>query len=128
MVGWVDDTLLGGAGDDALLGYAGYDYLIGGDGNDNLSGEVGSDTLTGGAGTDFFNLHAPSSFATITDFQWQQGDMILVESYQFDRDFTFNSGTGALFFGAALGGSVLTQVALLQPGSGFDITRDMIIF
>ncbi len=54
--------------------------------------------------------------------------MILVESYLFDGDFAFNSGTGALFFGDILGGSVLTQVALLQPGSGFDITRDMMIF
>lgn len=71
-------------------------------------------------------MYSPYSFATITDFQWQEGDKILVDtSWFYGEDFTFNSGTGALFYDDIFGSGAI-QVASLQPDSGFDIGRDMI--
>jgi Ca2+-binding RTX toxin-like protein len=99
--GWTgNDTLYGEAGNDYLLGYDGNDTLSGGTGTDTLNGEWGNDilngggysydsfeydTLTGGAGADTFVLgdyfgaqYEGSGYATITDFNWAEGDKIQV--------------------------------------------------
>lgn len=125
--GMGNDTLIGGAGDDDLMGYAGNDSLNGGAGDDNLAGDFGSDTLTGGAGADWFKLSAPTSFINITDFNWQEGDQIMVDSCcYFGESFRFDSGTGALYYqDPGAGGVVERQVASLQVGSGFDRSRDL---
>ncbi len=88
-----DDTLFGEGDDDTLLGGAGNDELDGGVGNDLLAGAVRGgtnfDTLTGGEGADQFILgrensssnrsfYQGSGSATITDFNLEEGDTILV--------------------------------------------------
>ncbi len=93
------DYLRGEAGNDALIGGSGHDTLIGGSGHDVLIGEAGNDILngsdddysgfgeydelTGGAGTDAFVLgdgyqayYQNSGYATITDFDWSEGEKI----------------------------------------------------
>ncbi|WP_019506863.1 calcium-binding protein [Pleurocapsa sp. PCC 7319] len=97
--GWTgNDELLGDFGNDILLGYTGNDSLLGGTGNDLLAGEAGDDllngygqteleydTLSGGVGADIFVLgdmsgvyYAELGFATISDFEWIEGDKIQV--------------------------------------------------
>jgi Ca2+-binding RTX toxin-like protein len=102
--GWNgSDLLKGQAGSDTLLGYNGDDILVGGSGNDTLEGEAGDDlligiennivsggtgeydTLTGGSGADTFVLgdaigpfYQGNGFATITDFDWAEGDKFQV--------------------------------------------------
>lgn len=102
--GWDgNDYLDGGAGFDKLYGEEGNDELIGGLSNDTLSGGSGNDTLigsnpaewdsgageydrlTGGSGADTFVLgdsfeayYQNSGHATITDFDWSEGDTIQV--------------------------------------------------
>jgi Ca2+-binding RTX toxin-like protein len=84
-----NDTIGGGLGNDFLLGGAGDDFLFGDEGNDYLVGygfttnEV--DFLTGGMGADVFVLgdrttpyYLGDGFAIITDFNWIEGDQILV--------------------------------------------------
>jgi Ca2+-binding RTX toxin-like protein len=112
--GWTgNDTLYGRAGNDALFGYDGEDFLIGGRGSDFLVGETGNDTLhgygfstyeydilSGGTGADTFVLGGNSGtfyegngYATITDFNWLEGDKIQV--YGSSNDYSLsNFGDG----------------------------------
>jgi Ca2+-binding RTX toxin-like protein len=117
-----NDFLIGSFGNDVLFGQSDNDVLIGGAGNDNLSGSVGNDTLngfsrsqpenqrdilTGGTGADTFVLGdrissfylSASSVATITDFDFSQGDKIEIEGsfsdYTLQKNIDF-SGSGAL--------------------------------
>ena len=97
--GWSgNDSLTGNSGDDILLGYTGNDSLIGGVGGDLLIGEAGDDLLngygqtnfeydylSGGVGADIFILgdsfeafYQEAGFATITDFNFSEGDKIQV--------------------------------------------------
>jgi Ca2+-binding RTX toxin-like protein len=99
--GWMgNDYIYGEAGNDKLLGYDGNDFLFGGTGSDTLKGEWGNDllnggangydslqydNLTGGAGADTFVLgdvfgvyYQGFGYATITDFNWAEGDKIQV--------------------------------------------------
>ena len=98
---WKDDRLtgnelknelVGNIGDDTLIGDEGHDTLLGGRGDDVLTGsnpyEIYSgagefDRLTGGAGADTFVLgdrveayYKDSGFATITDFDFHEDDVI----------------------------------------------------
>ncbi len=94
----------GYGGDDNLAGGASDDTLYGGDGNDELVGSGGNDTLEGGTGSDLFRagtafssigslgdylLPDTSSVDTITDFNRDQGDRIVVygrpRDYYLDR-------------------------------------------
>jgi Ca2+-binding RTX toxin-like protein len=112
-----------------MLGGGGNDKLLGEDDNDFLSGGYGSDTLTGGSGADKFHFQfASEGVDTITDFQYGEGDKILVNAIGFGigqgeyYHFTFQESAtgGALFFEGI-------QLALLQPGSGFDPNLDITI-
>jgi Ca2+-binding RTX toxin-like protein len=112
--GWTDnDTLYGESGNDTLLGFDGHDSLIGGSGSDSLLGEAGNDTLngygfstyeydtlSGGTGADTFVLgdswgafYEGSGYATITDFDWSEGDKFQV--YGSSNDYSLsNDGSG----------------------------------
>jgi len=115
-----NDYLYGSNGDDVLYGYGGNDDLDGGVGNDTLEGGQGNDTLTGyahsyssdgqdslqydtlegGKGADIFVLgnsyhgvfYPGAGFATITDFNRQEGDKIQLFGNQGDYDFIAANG------------------------------------
>ena len=71
----------------SVVGGKDNDTLIGGEGNDSLYGDKGGDSLVGGAGADkfYFNFAADGSFGvdTLTDFNRDQGDKILLSSNDF---------------------------------------------
>jgi Ca2+-binding RTX toxin-like protein len=71
------DTLLGGSGGDTLRGGQDNDLITGGSGADWISGDLGVNTLTGGGGADTF--HGSAGHDTITDFNFGQGDRILLD-------------------------------------------------
>lgn len=110
------DTLLGGDGNDTLgdwyHGEPGTDSLNGGAGNDVLYGYGGGveyDTLTGGGGADKFVLgHATQSafssqyvyylgsgYATITDFNWAEGDKFQAYGNSTDYELRFGNATNS---------------------------------
>lgn len=76
----VNATLNGGAGDDILLGKNGNDVLLGGAGEDWLSASRGQNRLDGGDGADVFVLGPGQD--TIADFDFQEGDRLLVAGPQ----------------------------------------------
>jgi Ca2+-binding RTX toxin-like protein len=75
-----DDTVDGGTGDDGVVGGQGNDVLLGGDGADYLTGDRGNDTLTGGAGADRFHFSSISGSDRVTDFNFAEGDRILIDA------------------------------------------------
>ena len=92
------DALIGGHGNDTLLGGAGNDNLTGSNPNLNVdnSGSEEYDNLTGGAGADIFVLgdayeayYQGDGYATITDFDWSEGEKIYAfgsaSNYSFDH-------------------------------------------
>jgi Ca2+-binding RTX toxin-like protein len=107
------DTLLGGDGDDTLgdwyHGEPGTDSLNGGAGNDVLYGYGGGveyDTLTGGGGADKFVLgqetnssvngyayYLGSGYATITDFNWAEGDKFQVYGNESDYSLKYDTSS-----------------------------------
>lgn len=86
------DYLYGGNGHDSLYGEGQTDLLYGGEGNDWINGGGYSynsfeyDTLSGGTGADTFVLgdnwggayYQGAGYATVIDFNWQEGDKFLV--------------------------------------------------
>lgn len=74
-----DDTIQGGSGGDSLRGGQGDDQIVGGSGADWISGDMGHDTLTGGAGADIFHVAANNTLTVITDFNFGQGDRLLLD-------------------------------------------------
>ncbi len=121
-----NDKLYGDEGDDFLNGKDGKDKLYGGDGNDYLYGQAGNDTLTGGAGADTFEIYSPrEGIDTITDFSYQEGDKIRIDSYEFGASstsqFMYDYDTGALYYEQK-------QIASLQPGLGFDPKYDITLY
>jgi beta-glucanase (GH16 family) len=74
-----NDTVGGGPGDDVVRGGQGDDVLNGGDGNDHLWGDRGNNTMTGGAGADTFHFFAGSGAATVTDFNYAEGDRVHID-------------------------------------------------
>ncbi|NBD31556.1 MAG: hypothetical protein GVY17_00920, partial [Cyanobacteria bacterium] len=128
--GWNgSDLLKGQAGSDTLLGYNGDDILVGGSGDDDLSGEAGDDlligiendivsdgsgeydTLSGGSGADTFVLgdalgpfYQGNGFATITDFDWMEGDKFQVFGSADDYTLTpFGKGMDINYQGDLIG-------------------------
>jgi len=107
-----NDTLIGGSGNDTVFGGSGSDSLSGGSGNDILIGFNGVngnelDTLRGGSGADTFVLgdksrsfylnSTGSSFATIVDFDFSQGDKIRVNGsvsgYTLNKNINVSGGS-----------------------------------
>lgn len=64
------------AGNDVIWGSDANETIIGGDGNDTIFGGAGSNTLTGGAGADLFEFTASSVNDAITDYSFDQGDIL----------------------------------------------------
>jgi len=81
-------------GNDWLVGLEGVDDLLGGTGNDLLNGGAGANVLRGGPGADSFSIPTvslESGMQTITDFNAQDGDRILLSE-------AFAEAKGDLFF------------------------------
>ncbi|NEQ73550.1 MAG: hypothetical protein F6K23_11010 [Okeania sp. SIO2C9] len=85
-----DDILAGRTGNDILLGGDGDDILSGGQGRDRINGGAGDDTLIGGASKDRFIFNTNDTFSTddvgvdtITDFNQEQEDLILLDKTTF---------------------------------------------
>lgn len=121
------DILSGQDGDDLVAGIQGNDVLIGGAGNDLLSGGPGQDTLIGEAGADSFGYGYPlDGLDTIIDFNFLEGDKILVISSEFGiaagdySGFSYDSNTGILSLN-------YNQLARFSENFAFDIARDIII-
>jgi Ca2+-binding RTX toxin-like protein len=74
-----NDAVYGGEGDDWVRGGQGDDVVDGGAGNDWLWGDRGSDTMTGGAGADQFHTFAGAGIDRITDFNYAEGDRIVID-------------------------------------------------
>jgi Ca2+-binding RTX toxin-like protein len=112
-----DDQLYGGNGNDILNGESGNDKLIGGNENDRLIGGSGNDNLTGGLGADQFVLDSVNSRDKIEDFQWEQGDKVIIVNTGFGatsvNQFSYQDSTGSLLYNG-------TVVADLQPYMGSD--------
>ncbi|ELS00411.1 putative calcium-binding protein [Xenococcus sp. PCC 7305] len=130
LFGWSgNDDLYGDSGDDLLYGENGHDYLVGGYGHDTLSGGYGSDTLigsdpdffdsgygeydvlSGGYGADKFVLgdsyeayYEGAGYATITDFNWNEGDKIQVHGSAHDYTLTpWGNGIDINYHGDVIG-------------------------
>ena len=126
------DDLFGYEGHDTLFGWYGDDYLVGDSGNDILYGEAGNDTLTGsnpdfydsgvyeydtlvgGSGADTFVLGDWSEpyyygdglggYATITDFNYWEGDQIQVFGSAYDYSLTpWGNGFDINYYGDVIG-------------------------
>lgn len=139
-----NDTLLGYDGDDTLgdwyHGEPGNDYLNGEAGNDILYGYGGGtefDTLTGGGDADKFVLgqetkdtgvvivngyayYLGDGYATITDFNWAEGDKF--QAYGSIQDYSLGtsnwSGSDDLDTGIYYQGDL---IAVVQDRSGSDV-------
>jgi len=64
---------------DSLHGTPASDIINGGKGNDYIDGHGGDDILTGGAGADVFIFMPGGGSDMITDFNAQEGDIILID-------------------------------------------------
>ncbi|MCX7566667.1 calcium-binding protein [Sulfitobacter sp. F26169L] len=81
------DYIFGGGGDDILTGGFGSDTIDGGDGDDFIFGGVGRDIATGGAGQDrFFVSGEYNDEMHITDYNYDEGDFLVINGDLFDRD------------------------------------------
>nr|WP_267871703.1 calcium-binding protein [Nostoc sp. CHAB 5715] len=85
-----NDIINGLSGNDLLRGGSGDDILIGGEGNDTLVGGFGNNILVGGVGADSFVYNTDADFAltaigqdTIADFNYSQGDQIILDQTTF---------------------------------------------
>ncbi|MEH2178892.1 MAG: hypothetical protein V7K56_07010 [Nostoc sp.] len=85
-----NDIINGNSGNDLLRGGSGDDILIGGEGNDTLVGGFGNNILVGGIGADSFVYNTDADFAltaigqdTIADFNYSQGDQIILDQTTF---------------------------------------------
>lgn len=97
-----DDVLEGGYDNDVLKGGKGDDVLTGVDPSDWDAGEYEYDILTGGKGGDTFVLgdsyesyYIGSGYATITDFDWTEGDTFVAFGYESDYYLEFDYWSGS---------------------------------
>jgi Ca2+-binding RTX toxin-like protein len=84
------DSVYGGAGDDKVYGGQGDDSVYGGAGDDRLSGDLGNDNLFGGAGADGFAFGRGSGLDWVADFNFAEGDRILLAPGQTYTVVTFD--------------------------------------
>ncbi|HEY9669614.1 MAG TPA: calcium-binding protein [Coleofasciculaceae cyanobacterium] len=124
-----NDTIYGEANNDQLLGHTGNDRLVGDSGNDFIDGynwNIGGveyDTLTGGGDADTFALgrvatgisYLGNGYATITDFDWREGDKIQV----YGRT-GYSLGQGNFV------GTAATDTVIYQNGDAIGIVQDTI--
>jgi 5'-nucleotidase (lipoprotein e(P4) family) len=89
-----NDVINGQDGNDNISGLSGDDILRGGNGNDLLNGGLGNDTLTGGAGADKFVLTVGADTDTITDFNFNEGDRLVLPGGLASDQLTIVQGTG----------------------------------
>ena len=73
-----DDVVVGGEGNNTLYGGQDNDLLWGESGSDHLYGDKGNDTLRGGGGADMFYLQVEGGTDYITDFNYAEGDRVIV--------------------------------------------------
>lgn len=94
-----NDTLLTGKSNDSLAGNEGNDRLKGGPGNDTLEGGKDNDTLIGGSGADDFLFDSfRQDIDIIEDFNFREGDKVVIGfSDNIDR-FSENEATGEILF------------------------------
>lgn len=135
-----NDTIYGGGNDDRLLGHTGNDKLVGDSGNDFLDGYswnsrgIERDTLTGGGDADIFALGRANfgvfysgdqnlGYATITDFNLQEGDTIQLYGRS-GYDFKLGSMVG----NAAIQDTIITYnndiIGVVQDTDLVNIIRD----
>ena len=94
-----NDLLFGGSGNDLLRGGSGNDDLRGGRGSDTLVGGSGIDTLKGASGRDEFLFETFSSEVDfIRDFDFTEGDKIVVGFSNNINRFSENEATGEILF------------------------------
>ena len=148
-----NDRLYGGNDNDVIYGGLGKDVLIGGHGNDVLNGGLNDDVLEGGKGRDRFQFSIRFPFLVdidnsqpqpptkpgelrltaypplpepgidkIKDFRQVQGDKVEVfaNGKLSIEQFDYVRRTGVLSFEDR-------QFAQLQPGTNFDLDRDLIL-
>jgi serralysin len=92
----------GYGGNDYIWGNYSDDWINGGEGDDTIGGYTGNDQLVGGTGADtFFFDYLDGSVDTISDFNWQEGDKIQINSgfgATSTDNFSYDASTGALSF------------------------------
>lgn len=94
-----NDTLFAGKNNDDIAGNEGNDRLKGGPGNDTLKGGKDNDTLIGGSGADDFLFGSfRQETDIIEDFNFREGDKVVIGfSDNIDR-FSENEATGEILF------------------------------
>ncbi|MCB1451577.1 MAG: hypothetical protein KDJ67_15950, partial [Nitratireductor sp.] len=128
MVGDNNDSRFdGGDSADVLSGGGGVDDLRGDNGDDVITGGLGNDSLTGGNDADKFIFAVGDGQDTITDFDFAEGDRIVIGSYGFTSTgdfsgFSFNGTDTIIDFNGVdqvtVAGVDLT--ALVDPNAAFD--------
>jgi Ca2+-binding RTX toxin-like protein len=87
--------VVGNALGNEMYGGRGADTLRGGRGDDTLFGTTGRDVLTGGSGADwfeFYGAYSEDNAAKITDFQFAEGDQIVLRKGTVGQFSTFDVG------------------------------------
>lgn len=75
------DAVVGGEGADTISGDAGFDLIDGGAGNDLISGGADGARVTGGAGRDTFQFTTTDRTLTVTDFNADGNDTLLLSGF-----------------------------------------------
>ena len=110
------DQVFGGTGNDVVFGGQDNDRLFGEDGADTLSGDLGNDILTGGAGADRYAMRAGGGADVVTDFNFAEGDRILLTAGQ---SFTMSAAGGGVVFDLGAGVQI-TLSGLAAPAAASD--------
>jgi len=132
-----NDILVGGSGNDILIGGAGDDILIGGAGDDILDGGAGENTLTGGEGADTFVLADLDIADIITDYSYEEGDMVdlsalldgasestnVADNLENFVRVTAEGDEASLEVDVAGGGDAFTKIATLQGIGAGDVVK-----
>lgn len=117
-----NDTLFAGKSNDDIAGNEGNDTLKGGPGNDTLKGGKDNDTLIGGSGADDFLFGSfRQEIDTIEDFNFAEGDKIVIGFSDDVNRFSENEATGEILFD----GVAFAQVTSNQASNFFTPESDI---